>query len=139
MKFRLLIIAFSLTIISLASCTSKEEKAKKAEADKKVRTKEDDKADSLLLVYDPEKSDKWIHNGTYAYGPWFLRLKTPWNGIAIHGTDVPESLGTKASEGCVRLHSDCITELKKIVEGQLKSKDKIYVDIIKNSTVLKNN
>ncbi|RZK54074.1 MAG: class A beta-lactamase-related serine hydrolase [Pedobacter sp.] len=60
MKFRLLTIAFALTIISFSACTSKEEKQKKAEADKKVRTKEDDKADSLLLVYDPAKEDKWI-------------------------------------------------------------------------------
>lgn len=60
MKFRLLISAIALTIISISSCTSKAEKAKKAEADKKIRTKEDDKADSLLLVYDPKKEDKWI-------------------------------------------------------------------------------
>ena len=60
MKFRLLITAFALTIISLSSCTSKEEKVKKAAADKKVRVKEDDKADSLLLVYNPKKEDKWI-------------------------------------------------------------------------------
>ncbi|MFD0940091.1 serine hydrolase domain-containing protein [Pedobacter boryungensis] len=60
MKFRLLIAAFAIAIISLSSCTSKEEKAKKAEADKKVRTKEDDKADSLLITYDPTKGDQWI-------------------------------------------------------------------------------
>ncbi|TKC12905.1 beta-lactamase family protein [Pedobacter polaris] len=60
MKFRLLITAFALTIISLSSCTSKEEKAKKAAADKKVRTKEDDKADSILISYDPKKGDQWI-------------------------------------------------------------------------------
>ena len=60
MKFRLLITAFALTIISLSSCTSKEEKVKKEAADKKIRVKEDDKADSLLLVYNPKKEDKWI-------------------------------------------------------------------------------
>lgn len=60
MKFRLLISAIALTIISISSCTSKAEKAKKAEADKKVRTKEDDKADSLLVAYDPKNEDKWI-------------------------------------------------------------------------------
>jgi CubicO group peptidase (beta-lactamase class C family) len=63
MKFRLLTIALSLTILSLSmlsSCSSSEEKAKKAAADKKVRIPEDDKADSLLLVYNPAKSDKWI-------------------------------------------------------------------------------
>ena len=60
MKFRLLFTAFALTIISLSSCTSKEEKVKKAAADKKIRVKEDDKADSLLTTYDPKKEDKWI-------------------------------------------------------------------------------
>ena len=60
MKFRLLITALALTVISLSACTNKEEKAKKAAADLKVRVKEDDKADSLLLVYNPDKSDKWI-------------------------------------------------------------------------------
>jgi CubicO group peptidase (beta-lactamase class C family) len=60
MKFRLLITALSLTIISLSACTSKEEKTKKAVADKKVRNKKDDKADSLLVAYDPKKGDEWI-------------------------------------------------------------------------------
>lgn len=62
MKFRLLITAFALTIISLSSCTSKEEKVKQAAADKKIRVKEDDKSDSLLLVYNPKNEDKWIAN-----------------------------------------------------------------------------
>ena len=60
MKFRLLITALALTIISISSCTNKEEKAKRAAADKKVRTKEDDKADSALIAYDPKNEDKWI-------------------------------------------------------------------------------
>lgn len=60
MKFRQLTIALSLAIISLSSCSSPAEKAKKAEANKKVRTPEDDKADSLLLVYNPAKGDQWI-------------------------------------------------------------------------------
>ena len=72
MKFRLLTIALSLAVLSLSSCTSSEEKAKKAAADKKIRVEEDDKADSLLLVYDPAKGDKWIadfaHNLHKKYG-----------------------------------------------------------------------
>jgi len=60
MKFRLLITALTLTVISISSCTTKEEKAKKKAADLKVRTKEDDKADSLLVAYDPKKGDQWI-------------------------------------------------------------------------------
>lgn len=60
MKFRLLTLILSLIILSCSSCSTPEEKAKKAEADKKVRVAEDDKTDSLLLVYNPAKGDKWI-------------------------------------------------------------------------------
>lgn len=60
MKFSLLTLTISLAIFSISACSSPEEKAKKADADKKIRIKEDDKTDSLSLVYDPAKGDKWI-------------------------------------------------------------------------------
>ncbi|MES2417833.1 MAG: serine hydrolase domain-containing protein [Bacteroidota bacterium] len=62
MKFRQFVAAFAIAIISISSCSSKEEKAKKAAADQKIRTKADDKADSLLLAYNPKKGDQWIAN-----------------------------------------------------------------------------
>ena len=48
-----------------------------------------------------------------AYGPWFLRLDVPgfWD-IGIHGTPFPESIGTRATEGCIRLRNEDITDLK---------------------------
>lgn len=55
-----------------------------------------------------------------AYGPWFLSLDTEelsggaWNGIGIHGTHDPRSLGTDASEGCVRLNNDNLRALKNV-------------------------
>ena len=49
-----------------------------------------------------------------AYGPWFLRLDAGgWKGIGIHGTHDPDSLGTMASEGCIRMENSEIQELKK--------------------------
>ena len=39
------------------------------------------------------------------FGARFLGLATPWQGIAIHGTNDPASVGTMASHGCVRLHN----------------------------------
>lgn len=60
-----------------------------------------------------------------AYGPWFLGLSTlasetksgkKWSGIAIHGTHDPSSIGTRASEGCIRMHNEDVEELKKIVK-----------------------
>lgn len=47
-----------------------------------------------------------------AYGPWFLSLDTGWIGIGIHGTHDPASIGTMASEGCIRLRNADIQSLK---------------------------
>lgn len=48
-----------------------------------------------------------------AYGPWFIRLKTGWNGIGIHGTHDPSSIGTNTTEGCIRLLNDNVDKLKR--------------------------
>lgn len=51
-----------------------------------------------------------------AYGPWFLRLDVPeFNGIGIHGTHLPESIGTRTTEGCVRMRNEDVMELKELV------------------------
>jgi len=71
-----------------------------------------------------------------AYGPFFIALYTgskgsfsgkTWRGIGIHGTHDPASIGTNASEGCIRLHNEDLSELKKSIEG----KTRVQVDIIK--------
>ena len=52
-----------------------------------------------------------------AYGPWFLRLDVPgFRDIGIHGTPFPESIGTRATEGCVRLRNEDIVDLKNRVK-----------------------
>lgn len=55
-----------------------------------------------------------------AYGPWFLSLDTGWIGIGIHGTHDPASIGTMASEGCIRLQNQDVAELKEIICGPNK-------------------
>ena len=50
-----------------------------------------------------------------AYGPWFISLDTGWDGIGIHGTHDPSSIGTMASEGCLRLKNSDVADLKKII------------------------
>lgn len=57
------------------------------------------------------KDGKGVIKG--AYGPWFIRLKTGWNGIGIHGTHDPESIGTDVTEGCIRLQNKDVKELQK--------------------------
>ena len=62
---------------------------------------------------------KWMHDfkdgvgmRKGAYGTWFIRLKVPhFNGIGIHGTCFPESIGTRCSEGCIRLKNEDVNKL----------------------------
>jgi len=56
-----------------------------------------------------------------AYGPWFLRLDVPgYRDIGIHGTHLPESIGTRTTEGCIRLTNEDITDLKSRVKLGMK-------------------
>ncbi len=55
-----------------------------------------------------------------AYGPWFIRLHTGWNGIGIHGTHDPKSIGKDATEGCIRLKNTDVHELKKYIKSGMK-------------------
>ena len=51
-----------------------------------------------------------------AYGPYFMRLNVPgFDSIGIHGTCFPESIGTMATEGCVRCTNEDISKLIKYV------------------------
>ncbi|MCM1401524.1 MAG: L,D-transpeptidase [Bacteroides sp.] len=67
-----------------------------------------------------ENSSKWDDfDGKFraSYGPWFMRLKVPnFRSIGIHGTNEPESIGTRASMGCIRLHNNELLKLKKMVK-----------------------
>jgi len=51
-----------------------------------------------------------------AYGPCFMRLRTGFNGIGIHGTHDPKSIGTRATEGCIRLENRNAEALSKKVK-----------------------
>ena len=71
-----------------------------------------------------------------AYGPYFIALYTgakgsfsgkTWRGIGIHGTHNPASIGTNASEGCIRMYNEELLKLKAAVEG----KTSVPIDIIK--------
>lgn len=49
-----------------------------------------------------------------AYGPLFFRLDVPgFNDIGLHGTVFPETIGTRSSEGCVRMRNEDITALRR--------------------------
>lgn len=51
-----------------------------------------------------------------AYGPYFIRLWTPpHTGIGIHGTHLPSSIGSRATEGCIRLSNSDLQELVRYI------------------------
>ncbi|PST85177.1 serine hydrolase [Pedobacter yulinensis] len=57
MTVRTILFAAAMSAAILTACSSD---PKQKEKDARIRTKEDDKTDSLLLVYNPKKEDKWI-------------------------------------------------------------------------------
>lgn len=71
-----------------------------------------------FTVVSIENSAAWTHDfgdgkGPVkgAYGPWFVRLKTGWKGIGIHGTHDPASIGKAVTEGCIRLENSDLVRL----------------------------
>lgn len=74
---------------------------------------------SLQRIHDSSGWGHNFHDGKgfikHAYGPYFLRLKTGFDGIGIHGTHAPESIGTRATEGCIRLENSNIAKLERQV------------------------
>lgn len=88
-------------------------------------------------------ASSWTHdfkdgNGEVdgAYGPYFIRLDTPGHkGIGIHGTHLPESIGTRATEGCIRLNNDDLVQLKEyIYSGMVVVISPSSKDALKNNT-----
>lgn len=75
-----------------------------------------------------QKASYWEHDfgdgkGSIkgAYGNWFIRLLTPpHKGIGIHGTHAPESIGSRATEGCIRLNNKHLDSLKPMVKVGMK-------------------
>lgn len=81
--------------------------------------------DGTFRVAEIDDASYWTHDfkdgkGEIkgAYGPWFFYLDTSaksggqWDGIGIHGTHDPSSIGTRASEGCIRLLNQNVQTLK---------------------------
>lgn len=77
-----------------------------------------------------QDASTWVHDFkdgkgeiAGAYGPYFFRLETPGHsGIGIHGTHAPESLGTRATEGCIRVENKNLLKLKEHVRVGTKVK-----------------
>lgn len=76
--------------------------------------------EGVFQVADIQDASGWKHDFgdgkgeiAGAYGDFFIRLAVPGHkGIGIHGTHLPESIGTRASEGCIRMENE---DLKRLV------------------------
>lgn len=51
-----------------------------------------------------------------AFGPWFIRLETGWEGIGIHGTHDPGSMGTRCTAGCIRMENEALLDVVSIID-----------------------
>ena len=80
--------------------------------------------EGTFSVCDIQKADHWKHDFgdgaggiPGAYGPFFIRLLTPGHqGIGIHGTHDENSIGTRATEGCVRMKNKDLEKLVKKIK-----------------------
>lgn len=85
----------------------------------KLRAGDNKTPEGMFRIIQMQNAESWTHDfhdgkGVIAgaYGSWFIRLQTGWKGIGIHGTHDPASIGTNASEGCIRLKNDDLQRLK---------------------------
>ena len=73
----------------------------------------------LEKIHDSSNWGHDFHDGKgfikHAYGHYFLRLQTGFQGIGIHGTHDPASIGTRATEGCIRLENSNLEALEQKV------------------------
>lgn len=79
--------------------------------------------EGVFKVADIQNASEWTHDfhdgkGEIkgAYGKHFIRLKVPGHkGIGIHGTHAPESIGGRATEGCIRLNNNDLERLVALI------------------------
>lgn len=79
--------------------------------------------EGVFQVEDIQNASTWAHdfkdgkgNIEGAYGPFFIRLKTPGHkGIGIHGTHDSLSINTRATEGCIRLENEKLKQLVALI------------------------
>lgn len=93
-------------VMQFAIATGENYGNKKVRGDKKT-------PEGVFKIVEINNASNWSHDfrdgkGVIknAYGNYFIRLSVPnFRSIGIHGTHAPESIGTRASEGCIRLNN----------------------------------
>jgi lipoprotein-anchoring transpeptidase ErfK/SrfK len=69
---------------------------------------------TVYAIHDASDWDYDFHDGKGkvkgSYGKYFIRFKEHYH-IGIHGTHLPETLGSRATDGCVRMKNESIEEI----------------------------
>ncbi len=106
----------TLAIEAFPVCMGKNKGNKEKSGDMRTPESTADEPFTISMIID---ASDWAHDfgdargSILAYGHWFLRLKTPHDGIGIHGsTNNENTVPGRASEGCVRLLDQDIITLK---------------------------
>ena len=114
--FRLYVLQNSDTIWSAPVGVGLNYGNKQAEGDKRT-------PEGVFEIISIERASDWTHDfgdgageREGAYGDWFIRLEVPdVTGIGIHGTCFPESIGTRCTEGCIRLENNDLKKFRRMV------------------------
>lgn len=115
-ELKLAVVENGDTVFSCPICVGKNYGNKERKFDKKT-------PEGAFSICSIENSSHWKHDFNDgmglrkgAYGPYFFRLKVPgFKSIGIHGTCIPESIGTRSSEGCIRLDNTDLLNLRPLV------------------------
>lgn len=75
--------------------------------------------DATQLVYDPKWFGEPGKPQKGAYGSKLISFYNPWE-IALHGTNVPSSIGKRVTHGCIRMRNRDIVELSKSVKAGMR-------------------
>ena len=75
--------------------------------------------DATQLVYDPKAFGEPGEPQKGAYGAKLIAFYNPWD-IALHGTNLPNSIGKRVTHGCIRMHNQDIIELSKSVRPGMR-------------------
>jgi hypothetical protein len=90
---------------------------------------------SIYAIHDASGWDYDFHDGKGpvkgCYGKYFVRFREYYH-IGIHGTHLPETVGMRATEACIRLRNDDIERIVPMisVSGTLIAVTPAYEDVI---------
>jgi hypothetical protein len=110
LRLRLISLSGDSVMLTLPAATGLNAGDKRKEGDKKT-------PEGLFTVYAIHDASGWdydFHDGKGrikgTYGKYFIRFREHYH-IGIHGTHLPETVGTRATEGCVRLRNSDIERI----------------------------